>query len=51
MAEIRWNMRCFGGEEMKELKGQCTGRFSYIDIEITKNIMGIVMEKVTVNQE
>ena len=41
----------FGGEEIKELKGQCTGRSSYIDIEITKNIMGIVMEKVTVNQE
>lgn len=41
----------FGEDEVKELKGQSTGRFIYTDIEITKNIMGIVLKTVTVSQE
>lgn len=30
----------FEGEEVKKLNGQCTGRFIYVDIEISKNING-----------
>lgn len=40
-----------GGEEVKELKGQYTGRFTYVDTEITKNRVDMVSEKVTVSQE
>ena len=46
-------MECemFGGAEVKKMNRQCTGIFIYMDIESTKNTMGIVMEKVTVSQE
>lgn len=41
----------FGEDEVKELKGQSIGRFIYTDIEIIKNIMGIVLKIVIVSQE
>lgn len=41
----------FGGEEVKELKDQWTGRFVYMNTEITKKIVDMMLEKVTVSQE